>query len=192
MPTPGVSRTAVVLGHNSGCRVTVFAGRCPSRNAADPQLAFKPGRNLRCKTLSLLPTNDPCQNHQIRVHSEEREKFTLLPQTCPAVSAYMPSIQRRKAHSKTLRNITFHTIILSRFAAWSSIRFCPANQLFLSVAQGGFLPPVVGSGPFAGRSDIEVRMSFVKAKRRPVAIRRHDTAHVSVVQTNEHDLVILT
>jgi len=49
MPIVGVSRTAVVIHNQTGCRVTVIAGRNPSRNAADEQLKSKRGRNLQCK-----------------------------------------------------------------------------------------------------------------------------------------------
>ncbi len=45
----------------------------------------------------------------------------LLPPTCPAVSAYMPSILRRKAHSKTLRDVIVHTSILGFRTGPSSI-----------------------------------------------------------------------
>ena len=46
---------------------------------------------------------------------EEPEKFKLLLVTCPTVFPYMPSIQRRKAHQKTLRNVSFHTIYSKSF-----------------------------------------------------------------------------
>jgi len=43
---------------------------------------------------------------------EEPERFKLLIETCPVVFAYMPSIQRRKAHQKTQRNTGFLTAIV--------------------------------------------------------------------------------
>jgi hypothetical protein len=75
------------------------------------------------QTLILDMTNGSCPNSVNRVHFEELEEFRLLPETCPVAVAYMPSIQRRKAHHKTLRNVSFHRVILGRFAGQSSICF---------------------------------------------------------------------
>jgi hypothetical protein len=45
------------------------------------------------RTLILVMTNGPCPTSVNRVHFEEPEEFRLLPETCPVVVAYMPSIQ---------------------------------------------------------------------------------------------------
>ena len=84
------------------------------------------GQEPTVRTLILVMTNGPCLTSANRVHFEEPEEFRLLPETCPVVFAYMPSIQRRKAHHKTLRNVSFHTFILGRFTGWSSICYGPA------------------------------------------------------------------
>lgn len=47
----------------------------------------------------VVVTNDSCPTSANRVHFEEPEKFKLLPKTCPAVFAYMPSIHDEK-HTK--------------------------------------------------------------------------------------------
>ena len=78
------------------------------------------------RTLILVMTNGSCPTSANRVNFEEPEEFRLLPETCPVVFAYMPSIHRRKAHHKTLRNVSFHTFILGRFTGRSSICFGPA------------------------------------------------------------------
>jgi len=58
------------------------------------------------QTLGLVATNGPRQKG---FTFEEPERFKLLIETCPVVFAYMPSIQRRKAHQKTQRNVKFLT-----------------------------------------------------------------------------------
>jgi len=79
------------------------------------------------RTLILDMTNGSCPKSVNRVHFEEPEQFRLFPETCPVVVAFMPSIQRRKAHHKTLRNASFDTFILGRSTGRSSICFGPAT-----------------------------------------------------------------
>ena len=52
------------------------------------------------RTLILVMTNGPCPTSANRVHFEEPEEFRLLPETCPVVVAYMPSIQDEKHTTK--------------------------------------------------------------------------------------------
>ena len=78
------------------------------------------------RTLTLAMTNGPCLPSANRANFEEPEEFRLLLETCPVVFAYMPSIQRRKAHHKTLRNVSFHTFIIGGFTGRSNICFGPA------------------------------------------------------------------
>ena len=87
------------------------------------------GQEPTVQTLNLVATNGPCLASTNRVQFEEPEEFKLLTETCPMVFPYMPSIQRRKAHQKTQRNVRFHTPILVVVSqagkqANSSDRFC--------------------------------------------------------------------
>jgi len=61
------------------------------------------------QTLGLVATNGPCLTSTIGFTFEELEDFKLLIEKCPVVFAYMPSIQRRKAHQETQRNVKFLT-----------------------------------------------------------------------------------
>ena len=52
------------------------------------------------RTLILVMTNGPCPTSANRVYFEEPEEFRLLPETCPVVFAYMPSIHDEKHTTK--------------------------------------------------------------------------------------------
>jgi hypothetical protein len=52
------------------------------------------------RTLILVVTNGPCLTSANRVYFEEPEEFRLLPEICPAVFAYMPSIHDEKHTTK--------------------------------------------------------------------------------------------
>jgi len=62
---------------------------------------------------------------------EEQEEFKLLIKTCPMVFPYMPSIQRRKAHQKTQRNVRFLTTILFSVSHGGQAHFLTGFAAFL-------------------------------------------------------------
>ena len=52
------------------------------------------------QTLNLDAANGSCLTSKNRVYFEEPEKFKLLPELCPLVFPYMPSIQDEKHTTK--------------------------------------------------------------------------------------------
>ena len=69
----------------------------------------------------------PAKLQKIGFTCEELEKFQFLIETYPVVFAYMPSIQRGKAHQKNVVEPKVHMCILNDFPLWSSLftRFVP-------------------------------------------------------------------
>ena len=84
----------------------------PESKCSGRTTQIQAGQEPTVQTLNLVATNGPCLASTNRVQFEEPEEFKLLTETCPMVLPYMPSIQRRKAHQKTQRNVRFHTTIL--------------------------------------------------------------------------------
>ena len=132
MPIVGVSRTAVVMCSQTGCRVTLNRRTKPESKCGGRTTQIQVGQEPT-HFVSLRQTV-PAYYKQKGFTVKEPEKFKLLIEACRMVLPYMPSIQGRKAHqknaaehwvpqcySKSFLPVVKRDFLVTRFAAYLSI-----------------------------------------------------------------------
>jgi hypothetical protein len=119
MPIAGVSRITVVLGNETGCRVTVVARRCPTQNAAGGKPRSKRAGTCGAKHSACLRQTIPASSQQKGFAPRSPKSSSSSQNHVRPFFHLCPPYKDEKHIKRTLRNTSFHVLFLRRAPGWS-------------------------------------------------------------------------